>query len=137
MADACLWAEGSDRINVQNDPVSFTDYLGLKLSLGQNIAVSLISSIAATVGTAIGSPVLGAGLGAVTGFFASLALGGDLTDALNNAISGGLSGFVGGYFGKLVATAGPKATGMGFLFDLGFDAILLGADPIFPGDPCN
>ena len=113
-----------------NNPINYIDKYGLKLTFGQNLAVSIISSTAASIATAMGSPISGAAVGALTGAIASFALGGDLKDAMNNAWSGGISGLFGGYFGKWVAAAGPKAWGTGFLFDMGMDFILLGADPL-------
>jgi RHS repeat-associated protein len=123
-----------------NNPINFFDPLGLYLTPSQKVKVSVASGIGSAVGYAVGTlagaPNLGSGLGGLvaSAIAAKSMEGSTWQDVANSAISGALSGLTGASIGSLLrgtlmnsiraATVTGVTSGM-------FDAMLLGADPIF------
>jgi len=136
---------------VQNNPINLIDPLGLYLSPSQKAKVSIASGIGSAlgyaVGTLAGAPNLGSAFGGLlaSAIAAKSMEGSTWQDVAKSAISGGLSGLTGASIGSLlrgtlmnnirVATVTGVISGV-------FDAMLLGADPIFKepdtkNTPCN
>ena len=134
-----------------SDPVNFIDPLGLYLTPSQKIKVSIASGIGSAVGYAVGTLAGAPNLGSAFGGLVASAIaaksmeGSTWQDVANSAISGALSGLTGASIGSLLrgtlmnniraVTVTGVTSGM-------FDAMLLGADPIFKepdakNTPCN
>jgi RHS repeat-associated protein len=134
-----------------NNPINRIDPLGLYLNPTQQIKVSIASGFGSAVGYAVGTLAGAPNLGSAFGGLVASAIaaksmeGSTWQNVANSAISGGLSGLTGSSIGSLlrgtlmnnIQTAAVTGITSGM-----FDALLLGADPVFKepdakNTPCN
>jgi len=134
-----------------NDPINWIDPFGLYLTPSQQIKVSLASAVGSMtgylVGGLLGAPTLGgAAGGAIAGAIAAKFMEGSTwQDVANSAAAGAISGLMGAGIGSLLEAtlmgSTRAAVVTGFASGM-FDAILMGADPVFKepdlrNAPCN
>jgi RHS repeat-associated protein len=122
-----------------SNPVNFIDPDGMRLTVSQQVKVSVISGIGSAagyiVGGLVGAPTLGGALGgAVAGAIAAKFIEGSTwQDVANSTVTGALSGLTGAGIGNLLEGAlihSTKAAMAAGTISGMFDALLIGADPI-------
>jgi len=123
-----------------NNPINLIDSNGLFLTYSQKAKVSVASSIGSAVGYAVGTLTGAPNLGSAFGGLVASAIaaksmeGSTWQDVANSAVSGALSGLTGAGIGSLLegtlVNSLRAAMTTGFTSGM-FDALLLGADPIF------
>jgi len=123
-----------------NNPINLIDPNGLYLTDSQKVKVAVASSIGSAVGYAVGSLTGAPNLGSAFGGLVASAIaaksmeGSTWQDVGNSAVSGALSGLTGAGIGSLLEgtllNSLQAAITTGFTSGM-FDALLLGADPIF------